>query len=176
MEGILQHCSRCPCTIVTSTWSKQSKDFIPKSCIDTYSLLMGKAKQNPNAIYEQVQHTLKGPQFFGAFGVQGMDFPFTSNSQYVPHCSHLDHSGSLQGSLMFPVHLGYKFFHLMLLNPVLYIGAITTHAQLKQCNICTTLILHFQIHMTWSSCKSMDVSGWRSRVIFKSFSMQPKWR
>jgi hypothetical protein len=29
-----------------------SKDFIPKSCIDTYSLLMGKPKQNPNAIYE----------------------------------------------------------------------------------------------------------------------------
>jgi hypothetical protein len=52
MEGIIQHYSRCPCTTVTSTWSKWNKDFIPKSCIDTYSLLMGKAKQNPNAIYE----------------------------------------------------------------------------------------------------------------------------
>jgi hypothetical protein len=52
MEVILQHCSRCPCTIVTSIWSKWSKDFITKSCIDTYSLLMGKTKQNPNATYE----------------------------------------------------------------------------------------------------------------------------
>jgi hypothetical protein len=52
MEAILQHCSECPCTTVTSIWSKWSKDSIPKSCDDTYSLLMGKAKQNPNAIYE----------------------------------------------------------------------------------------------------------------------------
>ncbi len=29
-----------------------NKDFIPKSCIDTNSLLMGKTKPNPNAIYE----------------------------------------------------------------------------------------------------------------------------
>jgi hypothetical protein len=29
-----------------------SKDFTPKFCIDTYSLVMGKTKQNPNAIYE----------------------------------------------------------------------------------------------------------------------------
>jgi hypothetical protein len=80
---------------------------------------MGKAKQNPNAIYEYAQHTLKGPNFLGHLG---WDFPFMSCSQYVPHYSHLNHNGSLQGSLMFLMHLGYRFFDLMSLNPVLYIG------------------------------------------------------
>jgi len=59
---------------------------------------------------------------------------------------------------MFLMHLGYRFFDFMPLNPILYIGASTTHVQLKQCNICTTLIMHFQIHRIGSSCKSKD--GW----------------
>jgi hypothetical protein len=59
---------------------------------------------------------------------------------------------------MFLMHLGYRFFDFMLLNPFLYIGANTTHAQLEQCNIYITLIMHFQIHRTGSSCKSKG--GW----------------
>jgi len=168
MEAILRHCFRCPCITVTSTCSKWNKDFIPKSCIDTYSFLKSKGKQNPNTIYEYAQHTLKGPQIFGAFGVSGMDFPFTSCSQYIPHYSHLDHSGSFQGSLMFLMHLGYRFFDLMPLNLVLYIGANTTHAKLEQCNICITLIMHFQIQGQGLVVKARMVG---SRVIFKKNSM-----
>jgi len=59
---------------------------------------------------------------------------------------------------MFLMHLGYRFFDLMSLNLVLYIGASTIHAQSKQYNICTTLIMHFQIHRIGSSCKNKD--GW----------------
>jgi hypothetical protein len=67
------------------------------------------------------------------------------------------------------MHMDYRFLDLMPLNLILYIGASTTHAQLEQCNICTTLIMHFQIHMTWSSCKSRD--GWVQGYFQKKFNV-----
>jgi hypothetical protein len=68
---------------------------------------------------------------------------------------------------MFLMHLGDRFFDLMPLSPILYIGTSTIHAQLEQCNICTTLIMHFQIHGTWSRCKSRDgwVQGYFQKIV-----------
>ncbi len=62
------------------------------------------------------------------------------------------------GLLYVPHALGNRFFDFMPLNPILYIGTNTTHAQLEQCNICMTLLMNFQIHMIGSRCKSKD--GW----------------
>jgi len=70
---------------------------------------------------------------------------------------------------MFFMHLGYKFFDLMSLNPILYIGASTTHAQLEQCNMYTTLVMHFQIHRIGSRCKSKD--GWVQDYFQKKFNV-----
>jgi hypothetical protein len=100
----------------------------------------------------------RGPNFLGHLGSRVWIFHLRLVPNTSPHCSHLDPSGSLQGSLMFLMHLGYRFFDLMSLNPILYIGASTIHVQSEQCNVCTTLIMHFQIHKTRSSCKSWD--GW----------------
>jgi hypothetical protein len=68
---------------------------------------------------------------------------------------------------MFLMHLGNRFFDLISLNPVLYIGTSTVYAQLEQCNICTTLIMHFQIHMIGSRCKKQ---GWLGPGLFSKIS------
>jgi hypothetical protein len=100
----------------------------------------------------------RGPNFLGHLGSKVWIFYVRLVPNTSPHCFHLDPSGSIQGSLIFLMHLSNRFFDLMSLNLVLYIGTSTTHVQLEQCNICTTLMMRFQIHRVGSRCKSKD--GW----------------
>ncbi len=109
----------------------------------------------------------RGPNFLGHLGSKVWISHLRLVPNTSPHCSHLDPSGSFQGSLMFLMHLGNRFFDLISLNPVLYIGTSTVYAQLEQCNICTTLIMHFQIHMIGSRCKKQ---GWLGPGLFSKIS------
>jgi hypothetical protein len=142
-----------------------TKIFSPNLALIHTFLKWAKANKIPMQSMSRHNTHWRGPNFLGHLGSRAWIFHLRLVPNTSPHCSHLDHSGSL----LFLMHLGYRFFDLMASNPILYIGASTTHAQLEQCNIYTTLIMHFQIHRTRSRCKSRD--GWVYGYFQKKFNV-----